>query len=111
MADEALTSEAVAAVVAAGEAARTGAAELRDMPAGGLDEALRAIAAQLTRRAAVVLAANADDVRAAKADGLAAAFVDRLTLDAGRVDAMAEQLLALADIAGRAGQVLRPGPA
>lgn len=99
MADEAVTGEAVAAVVAAGEAARAGAAELRDMPAGGLDEALRAIAAQLTRRAAVVLAANADDVRAAKADRLAAAFVDRLTLDAGRVAAMAEQLLTLADIA------------
>ena len=99
MADEAVTGEAAAAVVAAGEAARTGAAELRGLPAGSLDEALRAIAALLSRRAGVVLAANADDVRAAKADGLAASFVDRLTLDAGRVAAMAEQLLALADIA------------
>jgi len=68
------------------------------MPAGGLDDALRAIAARLARSAAAVLAANADDVRAARADGLAAAFVDRLTLDASRVEAMAEQLRTLADI-------------
>jgi glutamate-5-semialdehyde dehydrogenase len=93
-----VSDEAVAAVVAAGEAARTGAGELRDMPAGGLDEALRAIAAQLARRAATVLAANAEDVRAAKADGLAPAFVDRLTLDADRVAGMADQLRTLADI-------------
>jgi glutamate-5-semialdehyde dehydrogenase len=98
MAIDAVSGEVVAAVVAAGEAARTGASELRDMPAGGLDEALRAIAAQLVKRADAVLAANADDVRAANADGLAPAFVDRLTLDADRVAAMAAQLRTLADI-------------
>ncbi len=95
---EPVSGEAVAAVVTAGEAARSGAGELRDMPAGGLDDALRAIAARLARSAAAVLAANADDVRAAQADGQAAAFVDRLTLDASRVEAMAEQLRTLADI-------------
>jgi glutamate-5-semialdehyde dehydrogenase len=98
MAIDAVSGDVVAAVVAAGEAARTGASELRDMPAGGLDEALRAIAAQLVKRADAVLAANADDVRAANADGLALAFVDRLTLDADRVAAMAAQLRTLADI-------------
>jgi glutamate-5-semialdehyde dehydrogenase len=68
------------------------------MPAEGLDDALRAIAAHLVKRAGVVLDANADDVRAARADGLADAFVDRLTLDAERVEAMADQLRALADV-------------
>ncbi len=94
----AVSGEAVTAVVAAGEAARIGASQLRDMPPDGLDAALRAIAAELAKRTAVVLAANADDVRAAKADGLAAAFVDRLTLDAGRVEAMTAQLQTLAGI-------------
>jgi glutamate-5-semialdehyde dehydrogenase len=68
------------------------------VPADGLDEALRSIATYLLRRADVVIAANADDVRAAKAQRLADAFVDRLTLDARRVEAMADQLRTLADV-------------
>jgi glutamate-5-semialdehyde dehydrogenase len=89
---------AAAAVAAAGQAALTGVGELRHMPADGLDEALCAIAARLRERAAGVIAANADDVRAARAGGLADAFVDRLALDEDRVDAMADQLRALAQV-------------
>ncbi len=91
-------AEADAAVIAAGQAANAGADPLRDMPAEGLDDALRAIAARLVKSAGVIIDANADDVRAARADGLADAFVDRLTLDAERVEAMADQLRALADV-------------
>jgi glutamate-5-semialdehyde dehydrogenase len=104
-------AEAAAAVAAAGQAARSAAASLRDVPADGLDEALRLIASKLGERAASVLAANADDVRAAREDGLAEAFVDRLTLDERRVDAMASQLHALAAIpAPPAGAVVRDLP-
>jgi glutamate-5-semialdehyde dehydrogenase len=91
-------AEADAAVIAAGQAANAGADPLRDMPAEGLDDALRAIAERLVKSAGVIIDANADDVRAARADGLADAFVDRLTLDAERVEAMADQLRALADV-------------
>jgi glutamate-5-semialdehyde dehydrogenase len=87
-----------AAVEAAGRAAQAAAGPLGQTPADGLDEALRAIAARLGERAAEVIEANADDVRAARAGGLAAGFVDRLTLDRARVDAMADQLRALADV-------------
>ena len=90
--------EAAAAVAAAGRAAQAAAGQLRQLPAEGLDETLRAIAARLGERTAEVAAANARDVQAAKAEGLASAFVDRLTLDAGRVAAMADQLRALAEI-------------
>jgi glutamate-5-semialdehyde dehydrogenase len=90
--------EADAAVVAAGQAASAAAARLRDMATDGLDAALRSIAGHLVTRADAVIDANADDVRAAKADGLADAFVDRLTLDAGRVEAMADQLRTLANV-------------
>jgi glutamate-5-semialdehyde dehydrogenase len=93
-----MSGEADAAVVAAGQAASAAASALRDMPADGLDAALRAVATHLIERADVVLAANAGDVRAAKADGLADAFVDRLTLDASRVEAMADQLRTLAGV-------------
>jgi glutamate-5-semialdehyde dehydrogenase len=93
-----VADKAETAVAAAGGAARDGAAALRAAPAETLDAALRTMAARLADRAAEVLSANADDVRAATADGLAAAFIDRLTLDEGRVKAMADQLLALAEI-------------
>ena len=91
-------AEADAAVIAAGQAANAGADPLRDMPSEGLDDTLRAIAARLVKSADVIIDANTDDVRAARADGLACAFVDRLTLDAERVAAMADQLRALADV-------------
>jgi glutamate-5-semialdehyde dehydrogenase len=93
-----VAGEAASAVMAAGQAASAAAGSLRDMTADGLDAALRAIATHLLQRADVVIAANADDVRAAREDGLADAFVDRLTLDAARVEAMAEQLRTLADV-------------
>ena len=92
------TSDADQAVSAAGRAAREGAGTLRRMTAAGLDEALRAMAARLSERAAAVLAANAEDVSAARAEGLAAAFVDRLALDDTRLQAMSEQLSTLAGV-------------
>jgi glutamate-5-semialdehyde dehydrogenase len=90
---------AAAAVAAAGRAAQAAAGELRQMPADGLDEALRAIAARLAERAEAVAQANSADVDAARAEGLASAFVDRLTLDEGRIAGMADQLRALAEVA------------
>jgi glutamate-5-semialdehyde dehydrogenase len=91
-------AHSTAAVGAAGQAARAAAGPLRQMPTEGLDETLRAIAARLAERAAEVIAANSADVRAARAEGLASSFVDRLTLDEGRVDGMAAQLRTLADV-------------
>jgi glutamate-5-semialdehyde dehydrogenase len=90
--------EADQAVVVAGAAARHAAGDLRHVPVDGLNEALRAIAAQLTVRASTVLAANAEDVRDARAQGFADGFVDRLTLDETRIAAMSDQLRALAQV-------------
>jgi glutamate-5-semialdehyde dehydrogenase len=89
-------SGAMAAVVAAGEAAQAGARELRRASAETLDAALRAMSARLAERAADVIAANDQDVRRARAEGAPGALVDRLLLDDERVRAMSGQLLALA---------------
>jgi glutamate-5-semialdehyde dehydrogenase len=97
--------EAAAAVAAAGQAARAAAGTLRQLPAEGLDETLRAIAARLGERTAEVAAANSRDVQAAKTEGLASAFVDRLTLDPGRIAGMADQLRALADVGAEQARV------
>ena len=67
-------------------------------------KALRSAAAEIRREAAAILAANALDVADAQARGTPAAFLDRLTLDANRVEAMArgvEEVAALPDPVGR----------
>jgi glutamate-5-semialdehyde dehydrogenase len=91
-------STADAAVAAAGAAARTAISALRDATADCLDGALIAMADRLGEQAADVIAANTEDVQAAKAAGMADALVDRLRLDMSRVEAMADQLRALAQI-------------
>jgi glutamate-5-semialdehyde dehydrogenase len=65
--------------------------------------ALAAAAAALRARQLDILAANVRDMKAAEAAGLSGAMLDRLKLDAGRVEAMAkgvEQVIALADPVG-----------
>src|SRR5581483_7882179 len=93
-----------AAMRAVGAAARAAARALANAPRGQKDRASTQAAAALRARAGEILAANARDLAAAKARGLAAAFLDRLTLDGKRVEAMArglEEIAALPDPVGR----------
>ncbi len=92
------TADADSVVAAAGQAAQAGAGPLRQASADRLDAALRGVAARLRERSASVLAANTDDLMAARAGGLADAFVDRLALDQGRIEAICDQLRALAEV-------------
>jgi glutamate-5-semialdehyde dehydrogenase len=75
-----------------GRGARAAARALALAPSGQKDAALAAMAQALRQRAGAILAANAEDVAEAKASGATAAFVDRLALDAKRVEAMAAGL-------------------
>jgi glutamate-5-semialdehyde dehydrogenase len=66
--------------------------------------ALVAAAVTARHRAAAIIAANDNDMAAARSKGLSGAMLDRLKLDAGRVEAMAaglEQVAALPDPVGR----------
>jgi len=92
------TADAGKAVEAAARAARGTVADLAAAPDEQLDDALRAIADQLGRGADAVLAANGADMVAARADGVRDALLDRLRLDPARIDAIAQQLWALADV-------------
>jgi len=68
------------------------------------DRALRAAAAAIRRASASILAANARDMQAAEARDLSAAMLDRLRLDASRIETMArgvEEIAALPDPVGR----------
>lgn len=69
------------------------------------DAALRAMAAALRAASADIEQANRGDVDAAKAAGKNAAFIDRLTLDAGRVEAMAKAVEAVGALPDPVGEV------
>jgi glutamate-5-semialdehyde dehydrogenase len=70
------------------------------------DAALAAAAARLRADAAAVLDANARDMDAARAKGLSPAMLDRLRLDAARVEQMALGLEAIAALPDPIGTVL-----
>ncbi|MFL5297834.1 MAG: glutamate-5-semialdehyde dehydrogenase [Phenylobacterium sp.] len=83
---------------AMGRAAREAARALRLADAATRTRAIVAMARAVRAAAGEILAANARDVEAAKAAGLAPAMVDRLLLDAGRIEAIAAALETIAAI-------------
>lgn len=87
--------------------ARTAATDLALATRAVKDAALHAMADALVAATADVLAANGEDVAAAEQAGTPAALVDRLRLDAGRVEAMAAGLREVAGLADPVGEVVR----
>ncbi|MGA7013261.1 MAG: gamma-glutamyl-phosphate reductase, partial [Pseudolabrys sp.] len=69
--------------------ARSASRILALAPAEQKDRALAGMAAAVRAQAGAILAANAEDVAEAKAAGVTGAFLDRLSLDTGRVEAIA----------------------
>jgi glutamate-5-semialdehyde dehydrogenase len=93
-----------------GEAARAASRELARAETAAKNEALKQIAAAIRLQQKQILQANRTDLAAAKKARRDAAFVDRLTLDAGAVEQMAEgveQVAALADPVGAVSERVR----
>src|ERR1700687_3422778 len=88
-----------------GERARAASRALARAPAAAKNAALEAIALAIVRNQKSLLAANALDVTAARAAGSDAAFVDRLTLVAASVAAMAEGVREIATLADPVGEI------
>src|SRR5262245_42932058 len=88
--------ESVAQAAQAAYAASTGLSLAADRV---IDDALRAMARHLRQAADPVLAANRADRDAAEAAGMGTGLLDRLRLDDARLDDIAGQLLALAEVA------------
>jgi glutamate-5-semialdehyde dehydrogenase len=93
-----LTPIGRAAVAAAEVLARASTAQKN----AGLEAAARA----LRQRSDEILAANAQDLEVARSSGLAPAMIDRLALDAARVEAMARGVEEIARLADPVGTVL-----
>ncbi|MBK9740463.1 MAG: glutamate-5-semialdehyde dehydrogenase [Actinobacteria bacterium] len=94
-------------VLAAARRARTAAVDLRQRTRNEKDAALLAMADALDRRTGEIVTANAADVDRARAAGTSDALVDRLTLTAPRVAAIAQALRDVAGLADPVGEVMR----
>nr|WP_310524853.1 glutamate-5-semialdehyde dehydrogenase [Polymorphobacter sp.] len=79
-------------------AARAAVAELARAPTVVKAAAIRGAAVEIRRRAGDLLAANDADVAAARAAGISAALIDRLLLDAARVEGIAAGLETVAGL-------------
>jgi len=89
-----------------GRRARAAARTLATASTRQKDDALAAAADLLVARTDDVLAANAIDVERATAGGVTATVIDRLRLDAGRIEAMAAGLRQVAALPDPVGEVL-----
>ncbi|MEM9204890.1 MAG: glutamate-5-semialdehyde dehydrogenase [Pseudomonadota bacterium] len=81
-----------------GRRAREAARTLATAPSAQKNDALRAMSRNLYGTLPIILDANKLDVEAAKRSGMAASFVDRLTLDRDRVNAIGQGLEAIAGL-------------
>jgi glutamate-5-semialdehyde dehydrogenase len=89
-----------------GARARAASRVLAQLPTSVKDAALLAAADRLVDRTDDLLAANAEDVERATAAGVSPTVIDRLRLDARRVEAMAGGLRQVAQLADPVGEVL-----
>ncbi len=89
-----------------GAAARRAAALMAQAPAERKTAALKAAAAEIRARRQEILAANAQDLAEAGQHGLSPAMVDRLMLDAKRIEGMAAGLDEVAALPDPVGKVL-----
>ena len=89
-----------------GRAARQAAKVLALAPTQQKNEALMAMAAKIRRSAADILSENARDLENARAKEMKASFVDRLTLNEARLEAMAKGLEEIAALPDPVGQVM-----
>jgi glutamate-5-semialdehyde dehydrogenase len=89
-----------------GRRARAASRVLATASTATKDAALLAAADLLVTRTDEILAANADDVVRAENDGTSATIVDRLRLDAGRLEAMASGLRDVAVLPDPVGRIV-----
>ncbi len=97
--------EVTAQLLAMGERARTASRMVAKADAGAKNRALELAAEALVQREKTILAANAKDVKAARAEGNDDAFIDRLTLTAKAVEAMAEGVRAVVQLPDPVGEI------
>src|SRR6266446_5734443 len=90
-----------------GRRARAAARKLSQLPAAQKNAALQAMADEILARGPTILGANEKDLADARSHGLANAMIDRLTLNAARLEAMANGIREVAALPDPVGEVIR----
>lgn len=103
---ERIDDDTATVMTAIGDAARAASRALAQATSDQKNEALMAAANALRASSSKIIEANARDIAAAKAADRPAAFIDRLMLDAKRIDAIAKGLEDVATLADPVGTVL-----
>ena len=89
-----------------GRSARAAARVLAVSSGESRNAALNAMAAAIRARAGEILAANETDIASARRRDLADSFIERMTLDASRIEAMASGVEAIAALPDPVGSVI-----
>ncbi|WP_394730223.1 glutamate-5-semialdehyde dehydrogenase [Altererythrobacter sp. GH1-8] len=101
-----LTSDPVALIAELAHAAREAQRVLATMPSAAKETALMKAAKALREDADAILSANAQDMASGEANGLSSAMLDRLRLDADRLEGIARAVEAVAQLADPVGDVI-----
>jgi len=97
---------AVEGMEAKGKAAKAASRRMAYIATGVKNQALHNISHDLLARKAEILAANQIDYQEAEASGMSAVMLDRLLLNSSRLEAIAEDVLAVAALPDPVGEVL-----
>ncbi|MFC1929417.1 glutamate-5-semialdehyde dehydrogenase [Chloroflexota bacterium] len=89
-----------------GKAAKAASRRLAYLPTGVKNKALRNISEDLLKKKGKILAANEIDYKEEEAAGVSAALLDRLMLDSSRLEAIAQDVLAVAALPDPVGEIL-----
>jgi glutamate-5-semialdehyde dehydrogenase len=87
------------------QAAKEASGTLAQLSTDAKNHALQEMATALERATPTILDANEQDLTEAKAHGISAAFIDRLRLDAPRIEGMAKGLRAVVKLPDPVGEV------
>jgi glutamate-5-semialdehyde dehydrogenase len=79
--------------------------DVQNLSTGEKNEALKAVAAELVEQIPAIIEANKIDIQKAEENGMHVGMVDRLRLDDGRIKAMAEGVLQVAELPDPVGEV------
>lgn len=100
------SGDIAATMAGIGRAAREAVRMLALSSAEQKNRALAAMAAAIWAQKPAILAANAEDIGEARAAGLSGAFLDRLTLNDARIEAMAAGIEVIGDLNDPVGAVI-----
>jgi glutamate-5-semialdehyde dehydrogenase len=101
-----VTGNIAAAMAEMGSRARAAARVLALAPSAQKDQALAAMATAIREQASQILSANAEDVAHARAAGATDAFIDRLSLNPARVEAIAAGIETIRTIKDPVGTII-----